>query len=420
VFTVRLDRSKLARLSHVEAAAQIGAAVQLGELKLEDGLELARAIALPDQIRAALERSLQPPAGASAESLRAGFFVPISGKKYRIELSPGQSFYISYGPKLAQDMFERRLKVDQSTGQLVDIQGRPDPRCPVARARKYYFELTGQEPPSWILLHPVANSFYRPKVQVELELGAHIIQVTDRGPPQFLFLHRLDDAGPARRWSKAELAPLEAHQYQPLSARTLYASFEAPNRESLEKLTALFEKIVEPAARRATVPKDLSPEELLKKNAPTQIIVVPRGKHYSAMPQLADIRVMLQKKEVLGDAATILLRDADRSGFVRYLFVPEEDLASPTARDTKHELYHLLEDRYLSAETLAAVDALWRRTVRKGGPFSRAYGMQREEFFTTMSEEFEGSHGEEGKRWLAENHSELEEVYRRVTRPLLN
>lgn len=414
---MRIDRSKLALLPPLEAAAKIGAAVELGELRVEDGLELARSLRLPENMRLALERTLRP-SEKPAAVLRAQLFLPAPGKKYPIEISGKTAFHVSFGPKLSREISEGRLRLDPSTGRLLDRQGRPDPRCPVNRAQKYYLELTGREPPPWIFLHPGASTFCRPQQQVELELGRHTIQIRDQGPVKFLFSHRLDDAGELRRWTPEELAPLA--NYQPLVARTAHATISAPNQRALEKLTELFEKIVEPAARRRTRPASLTAEEIMRREAPIELVVVPRGKHYSAMPQVADIREVLQSKKALGDAATILLQNENKKGFVRYVFVPEEDLSSTAARDTKHELYHVLEDAFLSEDTLAAVDALWRRTVRKEGPFSRAYGMQREEFFTTMSEEFEGSHGDEGRRWLSEHHPELEEIFRRVTRPILN
>jgi hypothetical protein len=160
-------------------------------------------------------------------------------------------------------------------------------------------------------------------------------------------------------------------------------------------------------------------DELARALAPVKVVVVPAGKHYSSMPHVAHIKKALRDRTALGDAATLVLQDPATKGYVRLVLIAEEDLLHD-GRDAKHELYHLLEDRYLPADVVAKIEQIWARTVRRGGPFSRSYGMQREEFFTTMSEEFEGAHGEEGRSWVKKNHRDLWEIFENVTRHLFH
>src|SRR5262245_22561606 len=130
--SLRIDRTTLARLAPVDAAAQLGAAVQLGDLGVDAALELAKELRFPEEIQAALARAIAPPPGASAASLRAGFFIPVPGKDYRIDFtadSTRHAFDIRFGARLARTMLAESLKVDKATGQILDASGRPDPRC---------------------------------------------------------------------------------------------------------------------------------------------------------------------------------------------------------------------------------------------------------------------------------------------------
>lgn len=444
---MRIDRTTLARLPPVDAAAQLGAAVQLGDLAIDDALTLAKDLRFPEEIQAALARAIAPPPGATAASLRAGFFVPVPGKNYRIE-APKHVFDVRFGARLARVMLAEGLKIDRATGVILDARGKPDPRCPVHLARQIFVEQTGREAPPWILLHPNARSFYWPTGQLELELGAQTIVPREVGGVKFVFTHRFDDTQEKPRvWRASELAPLPADTWRPKVEHAFGVRFEAENAELLEKAQILFERIVGPSAAKfpererellaeagklIEAPKNeawtaddfdavrsMRLDELARALAPVQVIVVPKNKHYSAMPQVAHIRKALQERGTLGDAATLVLQDPSGRGYQRLVLIAEDDLLAG-GRDAKHELYHLLEDRYLSPDVVAQIDAAWARTVRKGGIFARAYGMQREEFFTTMSEEYEGAHGEEGRAWLRSSQRELWGIFENLARRLLS
>src|SRR5690349_8621950 len=119
---VRIDRTTLARLPPVDAAAQLGAAVQLGDLAIDDALRLAKDLRFPEEIQSALARAIAPPPNATAASLRAGFFVPVPGKNYRIDV-PNASFDVRFGVRLARVMLAEGLKVDRASGQILDARG---------------------------------------------------------------------------------------------------------------------------------------------------------------------------------------------------------------------------------------------------------------------------------------------------------
>lgn len=139
--------------------------------------------------------------------------------------------------------------------------------------------------------------------------------------------------------------------------------------------------------------------DLKEQLLPVELVVVPAGKHYSAMPQLDACRQQILDLPQ-GVAANVTTSDR------RYVFMPEGDDGT-----SLHELYHLLQTRYLPPSTLAKIDAIYDATLAAGGPFAREYGVQKAEFVTTMSELFEGGSGPSGVEWLKAKQPVIYEIF---------
>lgn len=145
-------------------------------------------------------------------------------------------------------------------------------------------------------------------------------------------------------------------------------------------------------------------------SADVEIVVVPKGKHWTSMPQWAPRRDGSEPPESRG-VTTALIEEGPNEPRVKHVvFIPEENEGTQ-----RHELVHLTERLFLSSEDRAIVEQSWANAVANRGPFARPYGAQREEYLTTMSELFEGREGPAGVRWLKENVPEIYGVLSRVS-----
>jgi hypothetical protein len=144
-----------------------------------------------------------------------------------------------------------------------------------------------------------------------------------------------------------------------------------------------------------------------------RLVVVPRGVHFSALPEMESLRAQVAKPPVAFDehgvvvssssplqSATVVLRGR------RYVFMPADDL-DDLQISSRHELYHLLESQLMTPEQRRRVDGFHAITVANAGPFARPYGFLRQEFLPTMAEVYEGAYGEDGIQWLRRYHGEL-------------
>jgi hypothetical protein len=466
-----LDRVRLRALPAHEALVELGTAVVLGHVGLEGAMEIAADIGIPPAQREILRKSVGTVYGETARGVVATAARPLPannllsvrgprGAPVRFEPRAGvdfpvranfrgreQQFSVRFGLRLVERARREGLTVDLATGELRRPNGEPDPRCAIADARRRFERLTGTTAPGWILMHPGTNTFCWPAQEATLDGSKNgVTGASTRGGVRFVFTHRLEPPRvDSRRFDADSLQPVPAERWRPATRDSLGLRFEASSARELEQAVALAKTIIGSKAeswpvREAELKNELAGldafvaeqpgvagvagvglgavearrDELRRILAPVRVIVVPDGKHYTAMPQLAHVRDALLADGALGDAASIVVRDPVTKAYARLVLLPAGDLAK-AGLDSRHELYHLLEDRFLSSAEVESVDGAYRRALEAGGPFSRPYGMQRAEFFTTMGEEFEGGWGPEGPRWLLANHPRLYEVFCDVT-----
>jgi len=144
--------------------------------------------------------------------------------------------------------------------------------------------------------------------------------------------------------------------------------------------------------------------------------VVPAGRHWTAMPQVPEMGHSIGNKNTACVIAT--------SSYIE-VFIPEEctDPGSPLndngekrgLNSVYHEFYHILEQHFLNDEELSTIEEAYQRILNEGGCFESVYGSARQEFLTTMSEEFEVVHGPDGPRWLNNTHGEIYDLLKIAT-----
>jgi hypothetical protein len=161
-----------------------------------------------------------------------------------------------------------------------------------------------------------------------------------------------------------------------------------------------------PQAVRAAIEARLA--RLEDQSKPVVIVAVPEGKSIAAMPQIEPEHRTMTANSIAG-----VYHFAPEAN---YLFMPEETLSSGNQFYLRHELYHLLDDIFLSDRAHAAIDAIFERTARGGGPFANPYGARRREFLSTMGELYEGLWGSGDRAWLEREQPELFDLLRTETR----
>lgn len=395
--------------------------------------------------------------------------VPVAGRRYPVTTlfeGAAHSFGVEFGPNLAGHLAREGFSVDLTTGELVGKDGaRFDLFGP---ARQEFQRQTGKDA-RW-LVRDAANDLVGPPKKVlvlELQEG-HVTGTSEGGVLSRLRCFRdLPSWGKAELYPESAYTPVQASELgrTPLTIAEGVQVF-APSTKLAERARELFESVCrhamgQPGQRRETLAASLpkvnglleqlnaggwrneareaqvnaaireakvlcAPQDastwtegdaraaLYAKQAeaetagqPIEIHIVPKGKHWTAMPALAPLREEVDADPVnrLSDACWMPTPDR------QLVFIPEESLdGTASTIAARHELHHVLENLYLTDEQRAVVDRIHAETLRSGGPFARTYGIQRKEFWTTMAELFEGGEGPEGILWLKENQRELYEL----------
>jgi hypothetical protein len=146
---------------------------------------------------------------------------------------------------------------------------------------------------------------------------------------------------------------------------------------------------------------------------PIEVIVVPRGKHLLALPEMQskDEKARNARSGAAGVNATV----AGPDGILRRIVaIPEESLDGPPQRLARHELIHLM-GRLASDNLRRQLEALEQTAAQNRGPYFYEYGARRGEFVTTCGEAFFGAAGTRGIEWLKDSHRELYELFRSQT-----
>ncbi|GMU56025.1 MAG: hypothetical protein AMXMBFR33_51710 [Candidatus Xenobia bacterium] len=134
---------------------------------------------------------------------------------------------------------------------------------------------------------------------------------------------------------------------------------------------------------------------------PVHLFVVPEGKHFTSLPIFSDsIRALLVSE--LGYSSGCHLRSD-----VGHVVMTNKSNLTDKPGLARHELVHLLEDRYLEPEVLDRLDRIHSDILSQGGLLASSYGVRRKEFLTTMAEEHQGDFGPDGPAWVETAHGEV-------------
>lgn len=360
--------------------------------------------------------------------------VPFKGSSRTLE--------VRIGAKLANLFEEKNVKLDLPRAELITSKGQ---RAPLVKP-------DGDSP--WTFLDPQRGFVGLPTTEVQLVLSdAGKVQVKAAPPfePEFdIFRNRPFSVAPP---TPEMLGPMEDTTWlsEPMDASGAHIYGASP--ETREKAAQVFQDVcgkkaeawplVEPKlqAEKQELETHL---QALQNGGPTEttlathalgtsdpqkalaqgmarrarleqrlyqpmIFVMPDDQHWTSLPFLKDSQESLLSDPSGRSPAAILGTDA---GWM--IFVPESDLDNGGFA-LKHELYHLLENKYLNDDERAIIDTQHARTKDSKGPFQSTYGHQRDEFFTTLSEEFEGEWGGDGRDWLEQHHSPVLELMREAT-----
>ncbi len=133
---------------------------------------------------------------------------------------------------------------------------------------------------------------------------------------------------------------------------------------------------------------------------PVHMFVLPEGKHFSSLPNVTG-----PLKEKLAE-----MRFSNGCQFYtdscQVVMTNQATLKNQPSL-TRHELVHLLEDRYLEPEVQDKLDRLHSDILSQGGLLPSSYAVARKEFLTTMAEEHQGDFGPDGPAWVETAHAEV-------------
>lgn len=377
----------------------------------------------------------------------ASLILPEAGRAYPVETEfrgRPHRFEVRFGELFARWAQKKGVLVDLSQATAL----RPDGKgfhLFGSEGPRQYEAATGRPAHPWLQEDPVLHYFGLPTRPVQIDLSPDgVIRSSTERPflPDFDFLRERPNVerGPRpeelqplaeTKWLEEPLElPGDVLVYAPSAelARAAAVRVEgvlghraagwAPVREALKEESARLAALDPSDPEGVKQALGAPPEEawtaedaatalqarqaaLGHRLAPVRVFVMPRDRHWLALPFLAGLQEsMLQSPAAQGPAAFL----GTNMGLL--VFVPEQDLGTG-GFGLRHELYHALEAKFLEDGEKAALDRIHAETVRRGGPFQSLYGYQRDEFLTTMAEELEGEHGAEGPAWLAATQPEL-------------
>lgn len=151
--------------------------------------------------------------------------------------------------------------------------------------------------------------------------------------------------------------------------------------------------------------------EKVQRACPLEIVVIPKDKSAADCVEVADDEER-QRLEQAGRAwfqtTDALVQRAQTSSNelpVQRLFVGEEILQSEQGVKAVliHELLHVFEQRYASPDELTQIS----ESFAQAREFQSLYGSSRDEYLTTVSEEFQAAHGADGPAWVEREHPQM-------------
>ncbi len=404
----------------------------------------------------------------------------LPGRAYRVRTEwRGDSYLVevSFSPRLAAIMAAAGARCDLDRAEILHPDGR---REDLLGCRAEIESSLGAPAPAWVFRWPFGHRpFVLPRDRLELDWDEEARAVAFMAPATCVPIFTCLDApylGTTPTLPAAGYLPLAPEAWRPRREELMPGvTVVAPNLGAVRLAALAFEDVCGAAARRwqqdrrglcdsLAVADELTRDvlerlgggppllpdaqqrlarlipdvqdadaaavlaalkrlqkRLVGRLMPVELVVVPSGKHFSALPEMSPIRDTLLAAPSACDAqgvgfsgavpytsATVALEG------MRYVFLPEDDLLRMQI-SSRHELYHLLEEQLVDDSVRCRLDALHGVTVARSGPFPRPYGYLRQEYLATMGEVFEGAYGSAGLAWLKGCHQEVEALLREVT-----
>jgi hypothetical protein len=289
-----------------------------------------------------------------------------------------------------------------------------------------YQQDTGHAPPVWVhrevhstewgpLDHPVHVLRDRYAILNPTPAPAEALETLERQPwmdhgveiaPQ-VFLHSPDEASAARfkEMFQEICGPSEARrQPEAIQARLdrvngLLASLEQgpPSADLLERCRqecgACSEEEAQGRLERLAT-------RLKAMTLPVHLFVLPEGKHFSSLPNITGT-LKEQLAQMKFSTGCQFFTDS-----YQVVMINQATLKNQPGM-ARHELVHLLEERYLEPEVQDKLDRLHSDILTRGGLLPSSYGVRRKEFLTTMAEEHQGDFGPDGPAWVETAHGEV-------------
>lgn len=359
--------------------------------------------ALPHVVNDRLPAGALAASGAPLAAAGLSLVQPETGRDFTVSTTwKGKPYEIPvrFGGLLTRWCANKGNRVDLERCEVVKAEGKRVPFVP-REIRESYQTLTGREAHPWLQYDPQLQIYGLPSQPVTLDLQpSGIFSCATGGVLNVDFAYQRERAYVERPPTPEELAPMPAEPWmgQPLQgpgSSFLYGRTPELRARCLE----IFQEVCGQAAASG-----------VNNGAPLHVFPVPDNKHWTALPTVHALQdQMLALGGTAHGKANFLPLDK-----AILIFVPESDLAGP-GYALRHELYHALERKYLSDDQKAVIDGCRDELVKQGGPFQSVYGYQREEFLTTMAEEFEGEHGPDGPAWLRANHPRVAAFLSEVT-----
>jgi hypothetical protein len=152
---------------------------------------------------------------------------------------------------------------------------------------------------------------------------------------------------------------------------------------------------------------------------PLEIVVIPRDKSAIDCVEVE----MESSKQQLSQAGRAYFLTAHPFAYraqtgsgglpTQRLFVGEEILEQEQGVKAvlMHELLHVFEHLYATPQETEKIETSFQQATE----FQSLYGSSRDEYLTTVGEEFWGTHGSEGPDWVRENHRPVFELLSKLT-----
>ena len=159
--------------------------------------------------------------------------------------------------------------------------------------------------------------------------------------------------------------------------------------------------------------------EKTMKASPLEIVVIPRDKTALDCVEGANESTQHQLKNagrayfLRSNPVTNRVQTGSKDLSPQRLFIGEEILDTELGVNAvlKHELLHVFEHLLATPEESQHIESSFQQATE----FQSLYGSNRDEYITTLGEEFFGAHGPGGAEWVKEHHPQVFELLSTLT-----